>query len=203
MNQREAANLGYGKLGQSFPIGGDGYFIADFVGTGVVGATNVSANFVLTNFSGWSDQPFGQIVTAVNGTVGDSSGQAPHFWTATSLGQIGIHQKDGGTKWHVLTTVWETEFNGAENFTATLTSSVDSSTASYTINETFGYRHTLQFRFRGDVVLSMTPSAGNNGGLAMLFLDDVNVATPGGGGGGSGAGQTFGPIGPTLLRKSA
>ena len=59
--------------------------------------------------------------------------------------------------------------------------STNNTSAAFTVNEPYGYTHTFQFLFRGNVALWADSTGGSGATVQALFLDNapVNYALPG------------------------
>jgi hypothetical protein len=165
LNPRELDYYGYGDL-QNDSFGTRGYVIYDW--SSGSDFENLTGGFTLTPQSGWTIVQNLEREYAVN-TAGTNVQGSNWGVVASPSASINIHAAD--TNFHYLTVISPDQFNEARNFTMQL-QSTNGMAAVYTVNESPGYSHVFQFRFKGDVTLW---ASGTNAILQALFFDDFPV----------------------------
>jgi hypothetical protein len=180
LNLRERDYYGYGNLANE-TVGNQGFVIYNWGGTGT-NVMHLAASFGITNISGWTGIPYLQRAYKVDNLIepdftpgalggGSSTGLVDGI-SGNPRGSIGISASD--TNFHYLTVVSPAEFADTRSFTMTL-SSTNGLSASYPVNEKFGYSHVFQFIFKGNVTLTADCTGGAGAIVQSLFLDDAPV----------------------------
>jgi hypothetical protein len=165
LNPRELDYYGYGNL-QNENLGTRGYTIIDDEGP-ATSLPNFAAPVTLTYGSGWNDAGYLERQYRV-----DSFLTSNHGMIASPVGSLGISVTD--TNYHFLTVVSPAQFNNPRQFNLRLTAANNTS-AVYTVNENFGYSHTFQFLFKGNVTLWAAATGGSQAIIQSIFLDDAPV----------------------------
>ncbi len=184
LNLRETDYYGYGNLADE-SVGTKGYVIYDWGGAGS-NLVNLVAPFVVSNGSGWTASAYlsreykvSNVVEAdysVNPVgIGTPSGLKDGI-QANPSGTINISAN--GTNFHYLTVVSPAWYNLCKCFTMTLTST-NGTSASYSVNETYGAADIFQFLFKGNVTLTANSatSGGMNAIVGSLFFDDAPLGS--------------------------
>jgi hypothetical protein len=173
---RDLNDFGFGDL--RYPgVGREGYAIYDPEGPGTV-LINLSSNFTHTFGSGWWDAASLERQYRVDNLLHSNHGMIPG--PSSPACSVSLNVSD--TNYHVLTVVSPALFNNQtfaadpRLFTMRLTS-FDNSSAAFAVNEAYGYTHTFQYLFKGNVTLWTDASGGGGGTLQALFLDPATVAS--------------------------
>lgn len=153
-------------------IGSKGYYLFNWGGAGVDNA-NVLSPFTVTKGSGWVNNPYLQGNFRVDGVSSSDYGLF-----SNPSGAIDINVSD--SNFHLLTVFCPAKSADTRTFTIKLTPQGQTSpVASYAVTaETPGRNHTYQFRFKGNVRLTVDSTGGAVGTVQALFLDDVRIYNP-------------------------
>jgi hypothetical protein len=162
---RNLNEFGYGNL-QYQSVGAQGYYIFDPQGP-ATSAPNLSAPVTLTFGSGWYDVAYLERQYRMDSSLASNHGMVAMPCCALNL-------SPGDTNYHVLTVVSPAQFNNPRQFTMRLVSTNNSS-ASFTVNEPYGYSHTFQYLFKGNVILWADSTGGAGAMVQSLFLDNAPV----------------------------
>jgi hypothetical protein len=163
LTPQDLVDCGFGNLG-STTIGSQGYVLYDWGGPGI-NLTNLSPFYAITLGSGWTDCPYLERQFMVGNLLGTNYGIM-----ANPVGTINILVNDGS--FHILTVICPSKFCDSRSFTLTLTS-VNGASVQFPVSETYGYNHTFQFLFTGNVTLTANATGGNEAIVQALFLDGV------------------------------
>jgi hypothetical protein len=158
-------------------VGSGGYVIYNWGGVTIpdklIGfdKTNLPSNTTVTKVgTGWQNDNYVKFVFKVDGVTGSD-----YSLYSKPAGRVDITVND--TNWHYLTAFCPVRFDEARSCRVTLTPKGQTSpAATYIIKEGLGKNHILQFRFKGNVTLTIDNQGGQGGTLQALFLDNVPVA---------------------------
>jgi hypothetical protein len=145
-------------------VGTKGYVIYDWGGNGA-NLMNVLAPVTISTSSGWGHLSYLKRQYRVDNQLGTDQGLF-----ANPVGLINVGVTD--TNFHYLTVVSPAQFNDTRNFTMSLTST-NGGTVKYAVNESPGYSHVFQFRFKGNVTLTADAAGGKGGIVQSIFVDDA------------------------------
>ena len=152
-------------------VGTKGFVIYNWGGAGADKAV-VRAPFTVTKGGGWRNDNYVKILFKVDNVTGSD-----YSLYSNPAGSINITVSDNN--WHYLTAVCPVRFDEARTNKVTLTPQGQASpAATYYINEKPGKNHIIQFRFRGNVTLTVDNQQGVGGTLQAIFLDDDVSAAP-------------------------
>ena len=159
-------------------VGSGGYVIYNWGGVTVpdklIGydKTNLpSGTTVAKSSTGWRNDNYIKFVFKVDGAVGSD-----YSLYSNPAGRIDVTVND--TNWHYLTAFCPVRFDEARSCRVTLTPKGQTSpAATYVIKESLGKNHIVQFRFKGNVSLSIDNQGGQGGTLQAIFLDNDLVTT--------------------------
>jgi hypothetical protein len=163
----DLADFGCGAL-LNRTIGTQGYLIYDWGGAGV-NLTNLSSSFTITKGSGWVDVPYVEREYRVNNVLGTNSGLS-----ASPVGSINIGVND--SNFHFLTVVSPAKSTAPRYFTLGIIST-NGTSAQYSVAESFGYNHTFQFEFKGNITLQANATGGSDAIVNAIFLDNAPSST--------------------------
>jgi len=165
LSLRDLNDFGYGNLPYQ-SIGSQGYFIFDPEGP-ATSLPNLAAPFAITFGPGWYDIAYLERQYRVDNSLNNNNGMV-----AMPLSSLGLSTSD--TNYHVLTVISPAQFNNPRQFTMRLTSANNSS-AAFSVNEPYGFTHTFQFLFRGNVTLWADGTGGSGAFIQSIFLDNAPV----------------------------
>ncbi len=165
LNPRELDDYGYGNLANEI-LGTEGYVIFNPYGFST-SATNIADSSSLTLGGQWMQIGNLERQCRISNVLGSNYG-----YEAYPIGTVSVAV--GDTNFHFLSVISPAWFNYSRSFFIHLTSTNNTS-ASYSINEPYGYSHVFQFLFRGNCTLSIDGSTGAYGNLQSLFLDTAAV----------------------------
>jgi hypothetical protein len=158
-------------------VGSKGYVLYNWGGVSIpdklrgADQTNVRAPFTVTKGSGWRNDNYVKVLFKVDNVAGSD-----YSLYSNSVGTINITVSDNN--WHYLTAFSPARFADNRTCKFTLTpQGQNAPAATYYINDSPGKNHILQFRFKGNVTLTVDSKNGDVGTLQALFLDDEVVAT--------------------------
>ena len=152
-------------------VGTKGFVIYNWGGAGVDKAV-VRAPFTVTKGGGWRNDNYVKVIFNVDNVAGSD-----YSLYSNPAGSISITVSD--TNWHYLTAVCPVRFDFARNNKVTLTPQGQAApAATYYISEDPGKNHIIQFRFKGNVTLTVDNQQGTGGTLQAIFLDDVVSMAP-------------------------
>jgi hypothetical protein len=132
---------------------------------------NLPSTTTITKSSiGWSNDNYTKLIFKIDGVVGSD-----YSLYSSPVGRIDITVND--TNWHYVTAFCPVRFADARSCSVILTPKGKTSpAATYVIKEDVGKNHIIQFRFKGDVSLTIDNQGGQGGTLQALFLDNEPVA---------------------------
>jgi FlgD Ig-like domain len=183
LTPQDEDNYGLGNL-MDETIGTKGYVIYNWGGDGIH-LSNVLPPFTVTQGSGWINNAFMFRQVYVNGKAGKNIPQPTlgDGLVPNPVGTINISVSD--SNYHLLT-VMSPVMSGVHGkvFTTTL-ASTNGTSASYSVNDLAtsllndrsGTSQIFQFLFKGDSILTMDATGGQNATLLALFLDDAGVSS--------------------------
>lgn len=154
-------------------VGSRGYVIYNWNGAGS-DKTNVQPPFTVTKDAAtWRNDNYVKFKFKVDDTLGSD-----YSLYSNPAGRINITVSDNN--WHYVTAFCPARFADARRFKVLLTPQGQTAPAStYTVSEDLGKNHIVQFRFKGNVTLTVDSQNGTVGTLQAIFLDDEVVsATP-------------------------
>ena len=163
----DLANYGFGNL-QNTSIGTQGYLLFGWGGPGI-NLTNLNPGFTITQGPGWQHVQYLGRQYKIGNTLGTNYGLM-----ANPSGTINIATTD--TNYHILTVISPAKFTDPRNFTLSLVSS-NGTSSRYNVNEAYGFNHTFQFLFKGNVTLVANASSGGEATVQAFFLDDAAIQT--------------------------
>lgn len=159
-------------------VGSGGYVIYNWGGVTVpdklIGfdKANLPSNTTITkSSSGWRNDNYVKLTFKVDGVAGSD-----YSLYSNPAGRLDITVSDNN--WHYLTAFCPVRFDEARDFRVVLTPKGQTSpAATYIIKEDLGKNHIIQFRFKGNVSLTVDNKSGQGGTIQALFLDNDPVAT--------------------------
>jgi hypothetical protein len=163
-NLQELDDYGFGRL-MNEDVGKCGYVIFDFNGPGA-NVLNLPADCTMSENGGWQDLGYAARLFANNGTAEGSN--PVYMLNGNPVGTITLNSAN--TNYCFLSVFSPAKFCDAQQFTITLTAA-NGDTASYAINQSFGYSHIFQFLFRGSVTLQASAANGSAAPVQALLLD--------------------------------
>ncbi len=151
-------------------VGSKGYVLYNWGGAGT-DKVNVRAPFTVSKGNGWRNDNYAKYLFKVDDVAGSD-----YSLYSNTAGSINVTVSDNN--WHYLTAFCPVRFADARSCKVTLTpQGQPAPAATYYINENPGKNHVIQFRFKGNVTLTVDNQNGTGGTLQALFLDDEAVAT--------------------------
>jgi hypothetical protein len=162
-------------------VGSGGYIIYNWGGVTVpdklkgFDKVNLPSTTTITkSTTGWRNDNYVKLTFKVDGAAGSD-----YSLYSNPSGRLDISVNDDN--WHYLTAFCPVRFDEARDCRLILTPKGKTSpAATYIIKEALGKNHIVQFRFKGDVSLTMNNQGGQGGTIQAIFLDNdpVAVATP-------------------------
>ncbi|MBJ6144315.1 malectin domain-containing carbohydrate-binding protein [Hymenobacter sp. BT559] len=159
-------------------VGSGGYVIYNWGGVTIpdklVGfdkANLPSTTTVTKSTTGWRNDNYVKLTFKVDGVAGSD-----YSLYSNPAGRLDITVNDNN--WHYLTAFCPVRFDEARDCRVVLTPKGKTSpAATYIIKEDLGKNHIIQFRFKGDVSLTIDNKNGQGGTVQAIFLDNDPVAT--------------------------
>lgn len=157
-------------------VGSGGYVIYNWGGVTIpdklIGYDKInlpSGTTITKSSTGWRNDNYVKFIFKVDGSVGSD-----YSLYSNSAGRVDVTVIDNN--WHYLTAFCPVRFDEARSCRVTLTPKGQTSpAATYIIKESLGKNHIVQFRFKGNVSLSIDNQGGQGGTLQALFLDSELV----------------------------
>ncbi len=147
---RDLDDYGYGNL-QHDNVGTGGYIIFDNAGA-ATSLPNLLAPFTLAYSPGWNDLAYLERQYRLGGLLTSNHG----IMASPAVCSLYLGVTD--TNYHYLTVISPAQFNNPRQFTLRLTAA-DNTSAAFVVNEPYGYSHTFQFLFKGNVTLTADGTA--------------------------------------------
>ena len=159
-------------------VGSGGYVIYNWGGVTVpdklVGfdKANLPSNTTVTkSSSGWRNDNYIKLTFKVDGVAGSD-----YSLYSNPTGRLDITVNDNN--WHYLTAFCPVRFDEARDCRVVLTPKGQTSpAATYIIKEDLGKNHIIQFRFKGNVSLTIDNKGGQGGTIQAIFLDNDPLAS--------------------------